>query len=73
MPQGLMYFSKVLPLTHGLALMRYGLLGDRSGLENIWGMSSTGTMATLSLGVVALFAAILTAVSIRVFTRSSVR
>jgi ABC-2 type transport system permease protein len=73
MPQGLMYFSKVLPLTHGLALMRYGLLGDRSGLENIWGMSSTGTMATLSLGVVGLFAAILTAVSIRVFTRSSVR
>jgi hypothetical protein len=30
-------------------------------------------MATLSLGVVGLFAAILTAVSIRVFTRSSVR
>jgi ABC-2 type transport system permease protein len=73
MPQGLMYFSKVLPLTHGLALMRYGLLGDRSGLENIWGMSSTGTMAALSLGVVTLFAALLTAVSIRVFTRSSVR
>ena len=73
MPQGLTYFSKVLPLTHGLALMRYGLLGDRSGLENIWGMSSTGTMAALSLGVVTLFAALLTAVSIRVFTRSSVR
>ena len=73
MPQGLTYFSKVLPLTHGLALMRYGLLGDRSGLENIWGMSSSGTMAALSLGVVTLFAALLTAVSIRVFTRSSVR
>ena len=73
MPQGLTYFSKLLPLTHGLALVRYGLLGDRSGLENIWGMSSTSMMAALSLGVVALFAAVLTAVSIRVFTRSSVR
>jgi len=73
MPQGLTYFSKLLPLTHGLALVRYGLLGDRSGLENIWGMSSTGMMAALSLGVVALFAAVLTAVSIRVFTRSAVR
>jgi len=73
MPQGLTYFSKLLPLTHGLALVRYGLLGDRSGLENIWGMSSTSMMAALSLGVVALFAAVLTAVSIRVFTRSAVR
>ncbi len=73
MPQGLTYFTKVLPLTHGLALMRYGLLDDRSGLENIWGMSSTGAMAALSLGVVGLFAAVLTAVSIRAFTRASVR
>jgi ABC-type polysaccharide/polyol phosphate export permease len=72
MPQGLTYLAKVLPLTHGLALMRYGLLDDPSGLENIWGMSSTGMMAALSLGVVALFAAVLTAVSIRAFTRASV-
>jgi ABC-2 type transport system permease protein len=73
MPQGLADFAKVLPLTHGLALMRYGLLGDSSGLRNIWGMTSATGMATLSLGVVTIFAAALTAVSIRIFTRSSVR
>ncbi len=52
--------------------MRYGLLGDGSGLNDIWGMSGTGA-ATMSLGVVALFAAVLTAVSLRVFARSALR
>jgi ABC-type polysaccharide/polyol phosphate export permease len=73
MPQGLADFAKVLPLTHGLALMRYGLLGQTTGLRNIWGMTNVTEMAGLSLGVVALFAAALTAISIRVFTRSAVR
>jgi ABC-type polysaccharide/polyol phosphate export permease len=73
MPQGLEGFAKVLPLTHGLALMRYGLLGQTTGLRDIWGMTSVTEMAALSLGVVALFAAALTAISIRVFTRSAVR
>ena len=73
MPQGLTDIAKVLPLTHGLALVRYGLLGDSSGLHNIWGMTSATGMAALSLGVVATFAAALTAISIRVFTRKSVR
>jgi hypothetical protein len=36
-------------------------------------MSSASTMAWLSLGVVASFALLLTAVAIRVFTRSAVR
>jgi ABC-2 type transport system permease protein len=73
MPQGLADFAKLLPLTHGLALARYGLLGDRSGLHNIWGMTSTTAMAAASLGVVALFSAALLTISIRVFTRASVR
>jgi ABC-2 type transport system permease protein len=73
MPQGLADFAKALPLTHGLALVRYGLLDDSSGLRNIWGMTDTTVMAALSLGVVAIFAAALTAISIRVFTRASVR
>ena len=30
--------------THALALMRYGLLGDGSGLQGIWGMSDSGVM-----------------------------
>ena len=73
LPSGLDWFAKVLPLTHGLALMRYGLLDDSSGLHAIWRMHSTTTMAALSLAVVAAFATVLTAVSIRVFTRSAVR
>ena len=73
LPAFLAWFARFLPLTHGLALMRYGLLGDAAGLRNIWGMSSVTAMAWLSLGVVAAFAALMTAVSIRVFTRSALR
>jgi ABC-type polysaccharide/polyol phosphate export permease len=72
MPAFLTWFAKFLPLTHGLALMRYGLLGDSSGLRNIWGMHDAIAMAGLSLGVTVLFALVLTAASIRVFTRSVV-
>jgi ABC-type polysaccharide/polyol phosphate export permease len=73
LPGFLTWIARFLPLTHGLALMRYGLLGDASGLEHIWRMSNDTAMAAMSLGVVALFAAALTAVSIRVFTRAAVR
>jgi ABC-2 type transport system permease protein len=72
LPQGLTYLAKLLPLTHALALMRYGLLDDPSALSNIWGMSNPTAMAALSLGVVALFAAALTTASIRVFRRMAV-
>ena len=53
--------------------MRYGLLGDATSLHAIWGMSDAAGMAALSLGVVAAFAGLLVAVSIRVFARSAVR
>lgn len=73
LPGFLTWVARFLPLTHGLGLMRYGLLGDASGLHDIWGLSSSAAMAGLSLGVLALFAAALTAVSMRVFARSAVR
>jgi ABC-2 type transport system permease protein len=73
LPSALGWFAKFLPLTHGLALVRYGLLGDSTGLHDIWSMQSTTMMATLSLGVVAAFAAALTVLSIRVFNRAAVR
>jgi len=72
-PVGLTWVARFLPLTHGLALMRYGLLGDSSGLHNVWRMSSAPEMAALSMGVVGLFAVLLTAVSVRVFTRAALR
>jgi ABC-2 type transport system permease protein len=72
LPSGLTYLAKVLPLTHALALMRYGLLHDPSALSNIWGMSDPTEMAALSLAVVGLFAIALTAASIRIFRRMAV-
>jgi ABC-2 type transport system permease protein len=73
LPGFLTWVARFLPLTHGLALMRYGLLGDASGLDHIWGLGSNTAMAGLSLGIVALFAVALTAISIRVFTKSALR
>jgi ABC-type multidrug transport system permease subunit len=74
MPAGLTMIARVLPLTHALALMRYGLV-DRhaTGLHDIWGMTNVTAMAALSLAVVVAFAAAMLAVSIRVFKRTSVR
>jgi ABC-2 type transport system permease protein len=73
LPGFLTWFARFLPLTHALALVRFGLLDDRSGLHNIWQMSNTTGMAALSLGVVALFAAALIAAGIRTFSRTAVR
>jgi ABC-2 type transport system permease protein len=73
LPTFLAWFAKFLPLTHALALVRYGLLGDSSGLHNIWQMHNTTTMATLSLTVITTFAAALTATAIRAFNHSAVR
>jgi len=73
LPWALTGFARVLPLTHALALMRYGLLGNATGLEDIWGMGTLATKAALSLGVLAAFAALLTAVAVRTFNRTAVR
>lgn len=73
LPGFLTWFAKLLPLTHGLALMRYGLLQDGTGLHAIWGMSDPAAMAALSLAVVGGFALLLTIAAIRVFSRSAVR
>jgi ABC-2 type transport system permease protein len=74
MPAALAAIAKALPLTHALALMRYALV-DHSGkgLHDIWGMSNVTVEAWLSLAVVAAFAALLTFVAFRVFSRSAVR
>jgi len=72
LPEALTWVARFLPLTHALALVRYGLLDDPSGLHNIWRMDSAGAMAALSLAVVAAFAALLTAAGIRLFSRTAV-
>ena len=73
LPVGLTWIAKFLPLTHALAVLRWGMLHDSSGLHNIWKSGNTTASAALSLAVVALFAALMTRVSIRVFTRAAVQ
>jgi ABC-2 type transport system permease protein len=73
MPGFLTAIAKALPLTHVLALLRYGSIDPSGkGLHDIWGMGSVTAEACLSLAVVALFAAALTALAIRSFTRAAV-
>jgi ABC-2 type transport system permease protein len=73
LPLVLAWIARFLPLTHALAVMRWGLLGDSRGLHNIWHASNVTAMAAASLAVVTLFAVAMTAVAIRVFTRTAVR
>jgi ABC-type polysaccharide/polyol phosphate export permease len=74
LPGAMTAIAKALPLTHALALMRYGLVDPRgAGLHDIWGMSSTTLEAALSASVVALFAVLFAAVAVRTFTRRAVR
>jgi ABC-2 type transport system permease protein len=73
MPTVLADIAKVLPLTHALALLRYGFIDPSGeGLHDIWGMSNVTAEAWLSLAVVALFAVALTFIAVRVFSRSAV-
>jgi ABC-2 type transport system permease protein len=74
LPAAMTAFAKVLPLTHAMALMRYGLTDPSgSGLHDIWGAGDTTVQAWLSLGVVAAFAAAFAALAVRAFTRAAVR
>jgi ABC-2 type transport system permease protein len=74
MPGVLAAIAKVMPLTHALALLRYGFIDPSGkGLHDIWGMSNVTVEAWLSLAVVALFAAAMAVISVRVFARSAVK
>jgi ABC-type polysaccharide/polyol phosphate export permease len=73
MPIGLTWIARFLPITHALALMRYGMLGDQHALHEIWGMGNATAMAGLSLAVVGVFAAVMMWVSVRLFARAAMR
>ena len=74
MPPGLAAFAKLLPLTHALALMRYGLVDHHAtALRDIWGAHDPTVMALSSLAVVVAFAITMAALAVRVFTRAAVR
>ena len=73
MPVGLAGIACVLPTTHVLALLRYGIL-DRSGdsVHDIWGFTNTTTDALLSLLVLAARATLATTASRRIFHKAAV-
>lgn len=73
LPRALAGVARCLPLTHALALLRYGLLHNASGLHDIWGRSDATGMALLSLAVIAAFASVSTVVAMRTFSRTAVR
>jgi ABC-2 type transport system permease protein len=74
LPGALTAFATLLPLTHAMALMRYGFVDPKgTGLHDIWGLSNTTVEACLSLGVVVVFAAAFAALAVRSLTRSAVR
>jgi ABC-2 type transport system permease protein len=73
LPGALATFATFLPLTHAMALLRYGLVDPNgTGLHDIWGLGSTTAEAWLSLAVVVLFTVALSASAIRSFKRSAV-
>ena len=74
MPGALSTIAQFLPLTHALALLRYGLIDPHGqGLHAIWGAGNPTTQAFASLAVVALYAVAMTAIAIRAFTRAAVK
>ena len=72
LPHWLDAVAKVLPLTHTLALFRYGLTAHSglASLHNIWGLHNAAAMASLSLLVVALYAFAISVGVIRLFTKA---
>jgi ABC-2 type transport system permease protein len=74
LPEGVRQLALVLPWTHAVALLRYGLMGPRSsGLEQIWHLHSMTMMALLSLAVLAAFAGLTVTLAMRAFRRSTLR
>jgi ABC-2 type transport system permease protein len=72
LPHWLGIVAKVLPLTHALALFRYGLTGPSGAraLHNIWGLQNAGLMATLSMLVLVAFAVVVFSAAVRLFAKA---
>ena len=74
LPAGLAAIAKLLPVTHAVALMRYGLVDHHAAdLHAIWGLTNPTLMAALSTAVLVAYAALLLSLAIRTFTRRALR
>jgi ABC-2 type transport system permease protein len=72
LPHWLGGVAKVLPLTHALALFRYGIAGSSGvrALHNIWGLHSAVEMAVLSMLVLVVYAVVVFAAALRLFAKA---
>jgi hypothetical protein len=71
LPVGIEQLAYVLPWTHAVALMRYGLIqGSPSGLTDIWHISSEPLAALLSLATLVAMTVASLALATRVFVRT---
>jgi hypothetical protein len=62
----------LLPWTHAVALMRYGLMGGTdSRLDDIWHLGSEPLMAMLSTVVLVAYAGLMLIVGVRTFKRTT--
>lgn len=74
LPEGVKQFALILPWTHCVAVLRYGLMGpSASGLGQIWHLQSELEMALLSVAVLIAFAVVIVAVALRAFSRATLR
>jgi ABC-2 type transport system permease protein len=74
LPAGVQQLALVLPWTHAVALLRYGLIGEgASGLHAIWHLSSPTLMALLSLAVLSVYASLTVLLAMRAFRRSTLK
>jgi ABC-2 type transport system permease protein len=73
LPGWLTFVAKLLPVTHAVALMRYGAGLRAADLHAIWGLTNPTLMATLSLSVLILYATGFTYIGVRAFIHNTVR
>lgn len=72
LPVGVKQVGLVLPWTHAVALMRYGLMdGTNPRLDDIWHLGSDPLMAVLSTAVLLAYAGIMLTLAVRTFTRTT--
>ncbi|HMF82393.1 MAG TPA: ABC transporter permease [Acidimicrobiia bacterium] len=72
LPDGIQQVGFLLPWTHAVALMRYGLMdGTNPRLDDIWHLGSDPLMAVLSAAVLAAYAALMLTIAVRTFKRTT--
>jgi ABC-2 type transport system permease protein len=72
LPVGVQQVGLLLPWTHAVALMRYGLMdGTNPRLDDIWHLGSEPLMAVLSTLVLLVYAVVMLTLAVRTFRRTT--